>query len=111
MLTLATPLRGRALPCHFVTYCSATIRFSYLGFLLKMDTEQIKYVIRLNQGSQPPKFYYDARGKRELKLKLEPEEGLRIYKLPTKIEVGFRDLKSLLHLHQIMNKYHCLVGW
>jgi len=25
MLTLATPLRGRALPCHFVTYSSATI--------------------------------------------------------------------------------------
>jgi len=175
MLTLATPLRGRALPCHFVTYSSATINdeatsrnlehqravqgikaligdrimvfdreFSYLGFLLKMDSEQIKYVIRLNQGSQPPKFYYDARGKRELKLKiapgdepkiyrqvyyqgvllvnivgvweagfksplwiitnLEPEEGLRIYKLRTKIEVCFRDLKSLLHLHQIMNK-------
>ena len=109
-----------------------------------MDTEQIKYVIRLNQDSQPPKFYYDARGKRELKLRiapgegpkiyrqvyyqgvlqvnivgvweagfksplwiitnLEPEEGLRIYKLRTKIEVCFRDLKSLLHLHQIMNR-------
>ena len=25
MLTLATPLRGRAIPCHFVTYSSATI--------------------------------------------------------------------------------------
>jgi len=175
VLTLATPLRGRALPCHFVTYSSATINdeatsrnlehqravqgikaligdramvfdreFSYLGFLLKMDAEQLKYVIRLNQGSKPPKFYYDARQKRELKLKiapgdepkvyrqiyyqgvllvniigvweagfksplwiitnLEPEEGLRIYKLRSKIEVCFRDLKSLLHLHQIMNK-------
>ena len=175
MLTLATPLRGRALPCHFVTYSSATINdeatsrnlehqravqgikaligeramvfdreFSYLGFLLKMDVEQIKYVIRLNQGSKPPKFYYDAQGKRELKLRialgegpkiyrqvyyqgvllvnvvgvweegfksplwiitnLEPEEGLRIYKLRSKIEVCFRDLKGLLHMDKVMNK-------
>jgi len=175
MLTLATPLRGRALPCHFVIYSSATINneatsrnlehqravqeikeligdralifdreFSYLGFLLKMDAEQIKYVIRLNQGSQPPKFYYDARGKRELKLRiapgeepkiyrqvyyqgvllvnvvgvwdagfksplwiitnLAPEDGLHIYKLRTKIEVCFRDLKNLLHMHKVMNK-------
>lgn len=175
MLTLATPLRGRALPCHFVTYSSATIgneatsrnlehqravqgikeligdrtvifdrEFSYLGFLLKIDAEQIRYVIRLNQGSKPPKFYYDAKGKRELKLRialgegpkiyrqvyyqgvlltnvigiweagfksplwiitnLEPEEGLRTYKLRSKIEVCFRDLKSLLHMDKIMNK-------
>ena len=175
MLTLATPLRGRALPCHFVTYSSATINdeatsrnlehqravqgvkaligdrtlvfdreFSYLGFLLKIDAEQIKYVIRLNQGAKPPKFYYDAKGKRELKLRialgegskiyrqiyyqgvllvnvvgvweegfktpmwiitnLKPEEGLRIYKLRSKIEVCFRDLKSLLHMDKIMNK-------
>ena len=175
MLTLATPLRGRALPCHFVIYSSATINkeatsrnlehqraiqgikeligsrtlifdreFSYLGFLLKIHAEQIKYVIRLNQGSHPPKFYYDARGKRELKLRLAPgeepkiyhqvyyqgvllvnlvgvweegfksplwiitnlapEEGLRIYKLRSKIEVCFRDLKNLLHMDKVMNK-------
>ena len=175
MLSLATPLRGRALPCHFVPYSSATIgdeatsrnlehqravqgikeligdrtlifdrEFSYLGFLLKIDAEQIRYVIRLNQGSKPPKFYYDAKQKRELKLRialgegpkiyrqiyyqgvllvnvvgiweegfksplwiitnLEPEEGLRIYKLRSKIEVCFRDLKSLLHMDKIMNK-------
>lgn len=118
--------------------------FSYLGFLLKMDAEQLKYVIRLNQGSQPPKFYYDARCKRELKLKiapddepkiyrqvyyqgvllvnvvgvweagfksplwvitnLEPQEGLRIYKLRSKIEVCFHDLKSLIHMDRIMNR-------
>jgi len=175
MLTLATPLRGRALPCHFVTYSSATINdeatsrnlehqraiqgikeligdrtlvfdreFSYLGFLLKIAAEQIKFVIRLNQGSQPPKFYYDARGKRELKLRLalgeepkiyrqvyyqgamlvnligvwgegfksplwiitnlDPEEGLRVYKLRSRIEVCFRDLKNLLHMDRVMNK-------
>jgi hypothetical protein len=175
MLTLATPLRGRAIPCHFVVYSSATINdeatsrnlehqraiqgikeligdrtlifdreFSYLGFLLKIHTEQIRYVIRLNQGAKPPKFYYDAKGKRELKLRiapgektkiyrqvyyqgvllvnlvgiwkagfksplwiitnLDPEEGLRIYKLRSKIEVCFRDLKSLLHMDRIMNR-------
>lgn len=175
MLTLATPLRGRAIPCHFVTYSSATINneatsrnlehqraiqgikaligertlifdreFSYLGFLLKIDAEQIKYVIRLNQGSKPPKFYYDVGQKRELKLRiapgegtkiyrqvyyqgallvnligiweegfksplwiitnLAPEEGLQIYKLRSKIEVCFRDLKNLLHMDKVMNK-------
>jgi len=102
-------------------------------------------VIRLNQGSKPPKFYYDARQKRELKLRLAPgegpkiyrqvyyqgillvnlvgvweegfksplwiitnlapEEGLRIYKLRTKIEVCFRDLKNLLHMDKVMNKF------
>ena len=115
-----------------------------MGFLLKLHAEQIKYVIRLNQGSQPPKFYYDARGKRELKLRLAPgeepkiyrqvyyqgallvnligvweagfksplwiitnlapEEGLRIYKLRSKIEVCFRDLKNLLHMDKVMSK-------
>ena len=111
MLTLATPLRGRALPCYFVTYSSETIgnettsrnlehqravqglkelisdrtlifdrKFSYLGFLLKIHTEQIRYVIWLNQGAKPPKFYYDAKGKRKLKLRIAPGEELKIYR-------------------------------
>ena len=175
MLTLATPLRGRAIPCHFIIYSSATIgndavsrnlehqraiqgmrklignrpmifdrEFSYLGFLLKMETEDINYVIRLNQGSKSPKFYYDAEQKRELKLRIapgkgtkiyrqvyyrgevrvnvigvwelgfksplwiitnmDPEEALRIYKIRSKIEVSFRDLKSLLHMDKVMSK-------
>lgn len=35
---------------------------------------------------------------------LEPEEGLDIYQARSKIEQSFRDLKSLLNLHKIMNK-------
>jgi len=35
---------------------------------------------------------------------LDPEEGLRIYKLRSKIEVCFRDLKNLLHMDKVMNK-------
>ena len=35
---------------------------------------------------------------------LDPEQGLEIYKLRSKIEQSFRDLKSLLNLHKIMNK-------
>jgi hypothetical protein len=35
---------------------------------------------------------------------LAPEEGLHIYKLRTKIEVCFRDLKNLLHMDKVMNK-------
>jgi hypothetical protein len=35
---------------------------------------------------------------------LAPETGLALYFQRMKIEICFRDLKSLLHLHQIMNK-------
>jgi len=114
MLTLATPLRGRAIPCHFITYSSATIgqegssrnlehqravegmvmlignrplvfdrEFSYLGFLNSLQAENLAYVIRLNQGSRPPKFYHDPDKKRELKLLIaqgqEPECYHQVY--------------------------------
>jgi hypothetical protein len=175
MLPLATPLRGRAIPCHFITYSSATINnemssrnlehrravraikeligdrtlvfdreFSYLDFLIDLYEEQINFVIRLNQGAHPPRFYYHADRKRELKLRiapgkgpkiyrnvyyqgiapvnligiwekgfkkplwlmtnLDPEQGLDIYQLRSKIETSFRDLKSLLHMDKVMNK-------
>lgn len=111
MLTLATPLRGRAIPCHFITYSSATIgselssrnlehqravqgikelignrtmvfdrEFSYLEFLINLEAAEINYVIRLNLGSKPPKFYYDAEQKRELKLWVAPGKGPKIYR-------------------------------
>jgi hypothetical protein len=87
-LVLATPFRGRAIPCGLVTYSSKTIaqnqdsrnlnhfrafesikdllgekplvldrEFSYLELLLNMIKEQLNFVIRLNLGSHPPKFY------------------------------------------------------
>lgn len=87
-LMLATPYRGRAIPCGVVTYSSKTIavhqdsrnlnhfrafaglkdmlgdkplvldrEFSYLELLLNLVAEQIHFVIRLNLGSQPPKFF------------------------------------------------------
>lgn len=99
MLTLATPIRGRAVPCHFATYSSATIEdqsssrnlehqqaigeiallvgkrpivldreFSYLGLLENFHAAEMSYVIRLNQGAKPPKFYRDAKKKEEVKL-------------------------------------------
>ena len=111
MLPLATPLRGRAIPCHFITYSSETINnesssrnlehrrvvrgikelignrtlvfdreFSYLDFLVDLENEQINYVIRLNQGAHPPKFYYDTDRKRELKLRITPGKGPKIYR-------------------------------
>jgi hypothetical protein len=175
VLTLATPLRGRASPFHFIVYSSTTIgsdvtsrnlehqravqgvkkligdrtlifdrEFSYLGFLLNLNAEGINYVIRLNLGAHPPKMYYDAEKKQSLMLKispgkglkiyrqvyymglvpvnvigvwekgfsqplwiitsLEPEQALVIYKKRTKIEVSFRDLKSLLHMDKVMHK-------
>ena len=40
---------------------------------------------------------------------LEPEAGLDLYFLRMKIEIGFRDLKSWLHLDKIMNKSQILL--
>ena len=102
-LVLATPFRGRAIPCGLVTYSSKTIaknqdsrnlnhfrafesikdllgekplvldrEFSYLELLLNLMEEQLKFVIRLNLGSHPPKFY-DQDGQ-EVVLSISPEE-------------------------------------
>lgn len=180
MLTLATPVRGRAIPFHFLTYSSRTFEeqissrnlehfkaiqeiqtmigsrpivfdreFSYELLLQSLVDSGVQFVIRLKQGSHPPKFYYDADQKRELRLaiapinktqiyrqvyykgtvplnvigiwqygfkqplwimtNLEPEAGLKLYFLRMKIEICFRDLKSLLHLNKIMNKSHTLL--
>ena len=175
MLTLATPLRGRAIPFHFVTYSSRTFEdqpssrnlehfkaiqeiqqligeraiifdreFSYQGLLRSLVDARIPFVIRLNLGANPPHFYYDREQKHPLRLlvapinkpqiyrqvyyqgevcldvigiwrygfrqpmwimtNLEPEMGLKLYYQRMKIEICFRDLKSLLHIDKVMNK-------
>jgi hypothetical protein len=175
MLTLATPLRGRAIPFHFVTYSSRTFEdqpssrnlehfkaiqeiqqligerpiifdreFSYLGLLRSLVDAAVPFVIRLNLGANPPHFYYDREQKHPLRLliapinkpqiyrqvyyqgevcldvigiwrygfkqpmwimtNLEPEVGLALYFQRMKIEICFRDLKSLLHIDKVMNK-------
>lgn len=175
MLTLATPLRGRAIPFHFVTYSSRTFEdqpssrnlehfkaiqeiqqligsrpivfdreFSYCGLLRSLVEADVKFVIRLNTGSVPPNFYYDAEQKHPLQLliapinkpqiyrqvyymgevclnvigiwqygfkspmwimtNLKPEDGLDLYYQRMKIEICFRDLKSLLHIDKVMFK-------
>jgi len=175
MLTLATPLRGRAIPFHFLTYSSRTIEdqpssrnlehfkaiqeirqligprpivfdreFSYRELLSSLVDEDVHFVIRLNMGANPPLFYYDAARKQPLQLlvapinkpqiyrqvyymgevclnvvgiwrygfkepmwiitNLEPEAGLALYDQRMKIEICFRDLKSLLHIDKVMNK-------
>jgi hypothetical protein len=175
MLTLATPLRGRAIPFHFLTYSSRTIEdqpssrnlehfkaiqeirqligprpivfdreFSYRELLNSLVDEDVHFVIRLNMGANPPLFYYDAERKQPLQLlvapinkpqiyrqvyymgevclnvvgiwrygfkepmwiitNLEPEAGLALYDQRMKIEICFRDLKSLLHIDKVMNK-------
>jgi hypothetical protein len=175
MLTLATPLRGRAIPFHFITYSSRTIEdqpssrnlehfkaiqgirqlignrpivfdreFSYRELLKSLVDEGVHFVIRMNMGANPPLFYYDAEQKRSLRLlvapinkpniyrqvyymgsvclnvigiwrfgfkdpmwimtNMEPEAGLALYDQRMKIEMCFRDLKSLLHINKIMNK-------
>ena len=175
MLTLATPLRGRAIPFHFLTYSSRTIEdqpssrnlehfkaiqeiqqligsrpivfdreFSYRELLNSLVDENVHFVIRLNMGANPPLFYYDAERKQRLQLlvapinkpqiyrqvyymgdvclnvvgiwrygfkepmwiitNMEPEAGLALYDQRMKIEICFRDLKSLLHIDKVMNK-------
>jgi hypothetical protein len=175
MLTLATPLRGRAIPFHFLTYSSRTIEdqpssrnlehfkaiqdiqqlvgtrpivfdreFSYRELLNSLVDEGVHFVIRLNMGANPPLFYYDAERKQRLQLlvapinkpqiyrqvyymgevclnvigiwrygfsqpmwiitNMEPEAGLALYFQRMKIEICFRDLKSLLHIDKVMNK-------
>ena len=175
MLTLATPLRGRAIPFHFLTYSSRTFddhpssrnlehlkaiqeiqqlvgqrpivfdrEFSYCELLRHLVDAEVPFIIRLNQGANAPHFFYDADQKRPLRLliapinkpkiyrqvyyrgevclnvigiwrygfkspiwimtNLAPEEGLAVYDQRMKIEICFKDLKSLLHLDQVMNK-------
>jgi hypothetical protein len=175
MLTLATPLRGRALPFHFLTYSSRTFEeqpgsrnlehfkaiqeiqqligsrpivfdreFSYCQLLKSLVEAGVHFVIRLNMGANPANFYYDAEQKRQLQLliapinklriyrqvyymgevclnvigiwqfgfkdpmwimtNMEPEEGLALYYKRMKIEICFRDLKSLLHIDKVMYK-------
>lgn len=175
MLTLATPLRGRAIPFHFLTYSSRTFEdqpssrnlehfkaildiqrligerpivfdreFSYRELLNSLVDAEVKFVIRLNMGSHPPHFYYDDEQKQRLRLliapinkpkiyrqvyymgnvclnvigiwhygfsqpmwimtNMEPEAGLALYKQRMKIEICFRDLKSLLNIDKVMNK-------
>jgi hypothetical protein len=175
MLTLATPLRGRAIPFHFLTYSSRTFEdqpssrnlehfkaiqeiqplignrpivfdreFSYRELLKSLVEEDVHFVIRLNMGANPPLFYYDAEQKHPLRLliapinqpriyrhvyymgevclnvigiwrygfkepmwimtNMEPETALALYDQRMKIEICFRDLKSLLHIDKVMNK-------
>ena len=174
VLQLATPYRGRALPCSFVTYSSQTIaaeatsrnqyhfrafaevkdllgdrplvldrEFSYLGLLQALRAEQVAFVIRLHlSGSHPPRFtmvngdpislriapgqteiYSQVYYKGEVPVNiigvwekgfskplwvmtsLPPEAGLAIYRQRAKIELSFRDLKSLLGMHKVMNRH------
>lgn len=175
MLTFATPLRGRAIPFHFLTYSSRTFEdqpssrnlehfkaiqeirqligerpivfdreFSYHELLSSLVEEEVPFVIRLNMGSNAPHFYYDDEYKQRLRLRIapinkpriyrqvyymgqvclnvigiwrfgfkdplwimtnmEPKAGLALYEKRMKIEICFRDLKSLLHIDKVMNK-------
>jgi hypothetical protein len=172
LLVLATPYRGRALPCHLLSYSSRTIAqgagsrnlhhweafdalkdllgdkplvldrdFSYLELLQYCVHAEVNFVIRLNLRSHPPKLYTAEgrqvtlmlgigqqevyhqlryrnqvpvniigiwrKGMREplwVMSNLAPERALAIYLGRMKIEEAFRDLKSLLGLHRLMNK-------
>jgi hypothetical protein len=172
LMVLATPFRGRALPCSFLTFSSRTLAeqvesrnlthlrtfaqikdllgekplvldrdFSYLELLEHLTAARVNFVIRLNLRSHPPKLLNAEKRDVDLSLapgetvvlrevfykgqvrvhligrwkkglsepmwvmtNLEPRRALQIYLARMKIEESFRDLKSLLHLDQVMNK-------
>lgn len=54
--------------------------FSYLGLFKHLVDSQMQFVIRLNQGSKPPKFYYDADKKEDLTLFVAPDAEPKVYR-------------------------------
>ena len=118
--------------------------FSYLELFRHLAASQMNFVIRLNQGYRPPKFYYDQHKREELSLlvspdsapkiyrhiyykgevkvnvigfwksgmpkplwvitNIDPDRALDIYLQRMKIEMEFRDLKSIFQANTIMNK-------
>jgi hypothetical protein len=158
MLTLATPLRGRAIPFHFLTYSSRTFEAQPSSrnlehFKAIQEIQQLlgarpivfdREFSYLEMGARAPHFYYDDEQKQRLRLliapinkprifrqvyymgqvclnvigiwrygfkepmwimtNMQPEAGLALYDQRMKIEICFRDLKSLLHIDKVMNK-------
>lgn len=54
--------------------------FSYLELFKHFVESEMHFVIRLNQGSKPPKFYYDAEKKNELTLLTAPDSAPKVYR-------------------------------
>jgi hypothetical protein len=54
--------------------------FSYQTLFEHFLESQMQFVIRLNQGSKPPKFYYDKHKRRELTLLVAPDSDPKIYR-------------------------------
>lgn len=172
LMLLATPFRGRALPCGFIIFPSRTLAeqvesrnqnhlrafaqikellgekplvldrdFGYLELLEHLTAAGVHFVIRLNLRSHPPKLLNTEKREVDLSLEpgqtvifrdiwyrgqvllqlisrckkglsepmwvmtnLEPRRALKIYLARMKIEESLRDLKSLLHVDQVMNQ-------
>jgi hypothetical protein len=54
--------------------------FSYQTLFEHFLDSQMQFVIRLNQGSKPPKFYYDEHQRKELTLLVAPDSEPKIYR-------------------------------
>jgi len=54
--------------------------FSYQTLFEHLLDSQMRFVIRLNQGSKPPKFYYDEHKSKELTLLVSPDSEPKIYR-------------------------------
>jgi hypothetical protein len=54
--------------------------FSYQTLFEHFLESQMQFIIRLNQGSKPPKFYYDKHKRKELTLLVAPDSDPKIYR-------------------------------
>jgi len=54
--------------------------FSYQTLFEHFLESKMQFVIRLNQGSKPPKFYYDKHKRRELTLLVAPDSDPKVYR-------------------------------
>jgi hypothetical protein len=54
--------------------------FSYQTLFEHFLNSQMQFVVRLNQGSKPPKFYYDEHKRKELTLLVAPDSKPKIYR-------------------------------
>jgi hypothetical protein len=102
MLTLATPLRGRAIPFHFLTYSSCTFEDQPSS----RNLEHFKAIQENQQliGTRPIVFDRGFSCRELIMTNMDPETGLALNDQRLKINICFRDLMSLLHIDKVMNK-------
>jgi hypothetical protein len=79
--------------------------FSYQTLFEHFLESQMQFIIRLNQGSKPPKFYYDKHKRRELTLLVAPDSDPKIYR-----DIYYRG-EVLVNVIGVWKKGNCKPLW